>query len=68
MSFTDITPASTLYPSSLMEANCYYYGLPSRPRLVARSSTNVWVQSTGFEAYLVPKEVRPIGLHPLQEV
>lgn len=60
-------PTSAPYPPSPVEARYYYYGLPSLPRLVARSSTNAWVESSGPEAYLLPKESRPIGLHPLQE-
>jgi hypothetical protein len=56
------------YPPSPVEARCFYYGIPSRPLLVARSSTNVWVEPTGPEAYLHPKESSPIGLHPLREI
>jgi hypothetical protein len=56
------------YPPSPVEARCFYYGIPSQPRLVARSSTNVWVEPTGPEAYLIPKESRPVGLHPLREI
>ncbi|KAF5383272.1 hypothetical protein D9615_004809 [Tricholomella constricta] len=55
-------------PPSAVEAKCYYYGLPSRPLMVARSSTNVWVAPTGPEAYLIPKELEPISSHPLQEI
>ena len=53
---------------STVEAKFYYYGLPSQPILVARSSTNVWVEPTGPEAYHIPKEASPIGLHPLQDI
>jgi len=28
-------------PPTVSEAQCYYYGLPSQPKLVARSSTNI---------------------------
>ena len=63
----DITPASTACPPSFKEANRYYYGLPSRPHLVARSSANVW-RPTGLVAYLMPKELHPLGSHPLQEI
>ena len=56
------------YPPSPVESYCYYYGIPSRPLLVARSSFDVWVEPTGPEAYLLPKESSPIGLHPLRDI
>jgi hypothetical protein len=56
------------YPPSPVEAKYFYYGLPSQPLLVARSSTNAWFEPTGPEAYLFPKESSPIGLHPLREI
>ncbi|KAN0135417.1 hypothetical protein V8E53_006696 [Lactarius tabidus] len=56
------------YPPSPVEAKYFYYGMPSQPLLVARSSANVWVEPTGPEAYLLPKESSPLGLHPLQEI
>jgi hypothetical protein len=58
------------YPPSSVEAQYYYYRLPSQPRLVARSSSNVWVEPTGPEPYrdLLSKESSPIGLHPLRKV
>lgn len=59
---------AAIYPPSSMESKYYYYGLPSQPRLVARSSPNVWVEPSGFEAYLSPKETSPVGLHPLCNV
>ncbi|KAG8816620.1 hypothetical protein FRC19_011909 [Serendipita sp. 401] len=62
------TAAPNPYPPSPFEAKSYYYGLPSQPRLVARSSTDVWVEPTGPEAYLRPKESHPIGRHPLREI
>lgn len=48
---------------SLEEAGLYYYGLPSRPRLVARTTTTPWAPLTGPEAYATAKELRPIGDH-----
>jgi len=56
------------YPPSPVESQHYYYGIPSQPPLVARSSFNVWVKPTGPEAYLIPKESSPIGLHPLRVI
>ncbi|KAF8334478.1 hypothetical protein F5887DRAFT_1273561, partial [Amanita rubescens] len=57
------------YPPSSVEAQCFYYGLPSRPRLIARSSSYVWVEPQGLEAYLTPKELSPLGFgHPLKNV
>ncbi|KAG0123145.1 hypothetical protein HOY82DRAFT_511576 [Tuber indicum] len=54
-------------PSDL-EAKNYYYGLYSRPVLVARTGTDIWECPTGPEAYLHPKQLRPIGNHPLKDV
>lgn len=35
-------------PPSFEEQVGYYYGLPSRPKLVARSSTDPWVDKFNF--------------------
>ncbi|KIM24674.1 hypothetical protein M408DRAFT_26795 [Serendipita vermifera MAFF 305830] len=59
---------TTPHPPSPTEAKHYNHGLPSKPRLVARSSADPWVEPTGLEAYLRPKELRSIGRHPLQAV
>jgi hypothetical protein len=61
-----LTPAP--YPPSPVESQYFYYGIPSQPPLVARSSLNVWLEPTGPEAYLLPKESSLIGLHPLREI
>ena len=53
-------------PPTVSEAQCYYYGLPSQPKLVARLSTNIWAVPP--EGYLPRKECSPIGRHPLQNV
>ncbi|KAH9072395.1 hypothetical protein EDB83DRAFT_2195902, partial [Lactarius deliciosus] len=53
------------YPPSSVEAKYFYYGIPSQPRLVARSSADIWLVPTGPEAYLDPKESSPLGSHPL---
>jgi hypothetical protein len=51
-----------------METMAYYFGLPSRPALVARTSTTPWVVPTGAYAYPEPKELRVVGNHALNEV
>ncbi|KAG8744520.1 hypothetical protein FRC10_009972 [Ceratobasidium sp. 414] len=56
------------YPPSPVESKYFYYGIPSQPSLVARSSTNAWVEPTGPEARLRPKQSNPVGSHPLQEI
>ncbi|KAI0732063.1 hypothetical protein C8Q72DRAFT_882828 [Fomitopsis betulina] len=56
------------YIPSVVEAANYYYGFPSKPRLVARSSCDVWMRPTGPEAYLVPKGLMPLGSHSLATV
>ncbi|KIM73605.1 hypothetical protein PILCRDRAFT_828987 [Piloderma croceum F 1598] len=60
--------APDVVPPSPVESQYFYYGIPSQPPLVARSSLNVWLEPTGPEAYLLPKESSPIGLHPLREI
>ncbi|RFU79633.1 hypothetical protein TARUN_2606 [Trichoderma arundinaceum] len=59
-------------PPSAEESELYYYGLPSCPRLVARSSTHIWQnpQMPGFTTFtgtlnMYPKSLRPAGRHPL---
>ena len=69
----DIHPpqsSSSTFPSppSGMEAKFYYAGLPSAPRLVARTGTTSWEASTGPEAYREVKELRPVGNHALTGV
>ncbi|TRM66413.1 hypothetical protein BD626DRAFT_487701 [Schizophyllum amplum] len=41
------------------EARMYYAGLPSRPTLVARSSTTPWEAPTDPEAYARTRRLRP---------
>ena len=48
-----ITPT----PPSSVEATYFYYGLYSKPRLIARSSTYLWIEPRGPEAYLRLKEL-----------
>ena len=63
---SDSHSATAPTPPSAVEARCFYYGLYSKPRLIARSSTYAWVEPRGPEAYLTPKELRPLGfIHPL---
>ena len=47
------------------EAHAYYYGLPSTPVMVYRTGRR-WKKPTGREAYLIPKEVRPVFDHPIE--
>lgn len=57
------------YAPSPIEAKHYYYGLYSKPRLIARSSIDPWVEPRGPEAYLTPKELSPLGFnHPLRKL
>jgi hypothetical protein len=50
------------------EAIFYYAGLPSRPRLVARTGTIPWYPPTGPEAYPRRRELRTVGKHKLKDV
>ncbi|PTB64844.1 hypothetical protein BBK36DRAFT_1170516 [Trichoderma citrinoviride] len=59
-------------PPGAEEQELYYYGLPSCPKLVARTSSNVWVNPqmpgpTTFTGTLnmYRKMLRPAGRHPL---
>ncbi len=64
-------------PPSAEEQNRYYIGLPSKPRLVARSSTARWAAcpdpeylnhiDSGF-GYAFPKLLLNVGPHPLTEI
>lgn len=47
------------------ESEGYYYGLPSGPRLVARSSSEPWVLPPGPYNRPEPKMLKNIGNHPL---
>ncbi len=59
-------PTTSLSPPSDMEVKLYYYVLPSRPTLVARTGTTPWKVPTDPEATLVAKDLRPLGNHPLR--
>ncbi|KAM5533672.1 hypothetical protein V8D89_012639 [Ganoderma adspersum] len=61
-------PTNAAYLPSEVEAKYYLYGFPSKPRLIARSNPDVWMKPTGPEAYLEPKEIIPLGAHPLRAV
>ncbi|EHK18414.1 uncharacterized protein TRIVIDRAFT_68435 [Trichoderma virens Gv29-8] len=61
-------------PPTAEERNLYYYGIPSAPSLVARSSSHVWVNPqnpdmasspwTGTHR-MYPKTLHTVGKHPL---
>ncbi|KAF9778340.1 hypothetical protein BJ322DRAFT_1092749 [Thelephora terrestris] len=61
-------PTNAPYIPSEVEERHYLYGFPSKPRLIARSSADVWMKPTGAEAYLEPKELTPLGTHRLNGV
>ena len=50
------------------EAEFYYYGLPSRPRLVGRSSTHEWVAPCGPGVFPRHKQLQPVGMHPINDI
>ncbi|EJD02802.1 uncharacterized protein FOMMEDRAFT_167951 [Fomitiporia mediterranea MF3/22] len=54
-------------PPSKKETWWYYAGLPSNPRLVARTGIQ-WKAPTGPEAYRVIRELRTVGNHALLDV
>ena len=47
------------------ERKAYYYGLPSKPPLVARSSSERWIFPLGPFSGPEPKQLKNIGNHPL---
>lgn len=49
-------------PPSQLEQERYYYGLPSGPKLVVRSSRSDWLQTDGWP---IPKMLRPVGNHKI---
>ena len=51
-----------MYEPSTLESQLYYFGLPSKPVLVARPGA-VWQAPVGLEAYAERKELVPIGNH-----
>ncbi|KAH9047194.1 hypothetical protein EDB84DRAFT_524333 [Lactarius hengduanensis] len=65
-SMTHTTPSPPPPPSKL-EAYTYYAGLPSRPRLIARTGTP-WEEPTGPEAYSRLRELRVVGEHEISDV
>ncbi|KAG8980698.1 hypothetical protein FRB90_007531 [Tulasnella sp. 427] len=69
--FTDTVPdplPNAPFVPSPEEAKHRYYGIPSQPLFVARSSHDIWLMPTGMEAYLQPKELRRVGGHALCNV
>ena len=60
-------PSAPFLPSDLEAAN-FYYGLESKPILVARSDRDVWVPSQGPYVYVEAKVLTPLGPHPLNRV
>ena len=69
----DILPllsSSLTLPSPLSETEVmfYYAGLPSGPKLVARTGTTPWKAPDCPEAYRKIKELHPIGNHALKGV
>ena len=64
----DIPPPRCSSPMFL-EANTYYYGLPSQPVLVARTGTTPWrPPSPGPWMHPKRRDLRPVGNHALKEV
>ncbi|KAL7907898.1 hypothetical protein GGI35DRAFT_486864 [Trichoderma velutinum] len=62
-------------PPTEEERQLYYYGLPSLPRFIARSSSHVWVnpQRPGFTTFtgtknIYAKSLRPVGKHSLHQL
>ena len=51
-----------------MEATLYYAGLPSSPRLLARTSTAPWEKPKGPEAYRKLKQLGVVVNHTLNTV
>ncbi|KIO20232.1 hypothetical protein M407DRAFT_30084 [Tulasnella calospora MUT 4182] len=54
---------SNVYPGAYTD----FYGFPSFPLSIYKTG-DAWPVPTGIEAYRVPREARPVGYHPIQEV
>lgn len=63
----DILPPSPLGSDSYPEAHSDYYGIPSNPVSIYHTG-DPWPKPTGAEAQRVPKEARPICIHPIAPV
>ncbi|KAF4975335.1 hypothetical protein FZEAL_7868 [Fusarium zealandicum] len=61
-SLTNTTPTAP----SAEEQQWYYYGLPSQPKLVARSSTRPWKHE--FDWFPIGKVLDPVGQHVLVDM
>jgi hypothetical protein len=59
---TSISSSNPSTPSELEAAN-YLHGLPSKGRLIARSTLDRWVPPTGPHPSLVPKQLPPFRPH-----
>ena len=59
-----MAPASTPYPPGEEEQTFYYFGLPSRPKLVARSSGFKWQRQFG-DQHEIRKVLKNVGNHPI---
>ncbi|EDR14456.1 uncharacterized protein LACBIDRAFT_321527 [Laccaria bicolor S238N-H82] len=61
-----------LPPVSETEAKVWYYGLPSRPKLIARTGSVLFALLPSFDAgypdYPETKEIRIVGEHKIQDV
>ena len=60
-------PPNCTYPPFNVKAMSYFNKLPSKPRLISRSSYNTWQRPTAPEDHLVSKELTPLGMHLLDE-
>ncbi|KAG8883893.1 hypothetical protein FRB98_002745 [Tulasnella sp. 332] len=61
-------PTDQPYVPSPVERKCFLFGLDSEAEMIARSNSAPWMEPTGPEAYLEPKELSPLGDHPLDGV
>ena len=70
VSYAQSTPPPGQSPVSEDEVFAYYNGLPSCPRLVARSNslTIPWKEPTGEWAYYDRKELKAVGNHALNDI
>ena len=57
-----------MLPPKDKERNFYYAGLPSRPRLIARSSAFVWEEPKAWRRSEEEKKLSNVGDHPIAYV
>lgn len=57
-----------IFPPDEQQKELYYFGLPSQPPLLARSSTSIWELQLDVDGHPKQKELKTVGCHRSVEV